>query len=342
VSDWGEQNLSNGEDVLSCVVYGAGGVFIVAVVLACAAPLACSAHNIYDVINLGKACTFLRNQYVPEAGMLRAAYSPWTDDYGRIYINDNVLAVKALTICGDSKLASIVSSTLTSKYGRYLRSGRHEVLVNEPIPDTPLVRTNVVLGHVGDVVVVAEIAGNSTLSDWRVYADWLLLESINSIIKGDEVRARKLFRDAMLMWDGMGLRDKAVETTGQYDTYKLALAIYAFKALGEPSSYENQVKEMLSIIARAQDPISGGIHTNYILHNGTPYFNVSDSNVETTSMVIIALYGDRPKSINAGQVMKVQPLRFYVLVVVLIIVTIGIIIITIKQAKSLEVHHIVL
>ena len=327
--------------MLSCVVYGAGGVFIVAVVLACVAPLTCSTNIMYGVINLSKACAFLRNQYVPEAGMLRAAYSPWTDDYGRIYINDNVLAVKALTICGDNELAGIVSSTLTSKYKKYLRSGRHEVLVDEPIPDTPLVRTNVILGHVGDFVVVAEIAGDRTLSDWREYADWLLLESINSIIKGDEVRARKLFRDAMLMWDGMGLRDKAVETTGQYDTYKLALAIYAFRALGEPSSYENQVKEMLTIIARAQDPISGGIHTNYIIHNGTPYFNMSDSNVETTSIVIIALYGDYSKPTNAGRVTEVQPLQFYVLVVVFTIVTIGIIVISIKQ-RALKYTLIVL
>ncbi len=307
--------------------------FLVLIVVPACTPLVCFAYSGYDVINLSKACMFLRNQYIPEAGLLRAAYSHWVTDYNRSYVNDNVLAARALAVCGENKLANAVLATLMNKYSNYLRTGRCEVLTGTAIPDVPSARVNIIVGRVGNVTIIAEVADNQTLSDWKEYADWLLLESINSLIKGDKARAEDLFKQAMKMWDGNGINDKATKESGQYSVYKLALAIYAFKALGEPAKYWPIIREMLSVIAKAQDPASGGIHTNYVVRNGTLDFSVSDRNVETTSIVILALYSNYPHLINANSTANNQvPLYTYVVIFAVVAEAI----LVVKKAKRIR------
>ncbi len=256
------------------------------------------AHTTYDVIDLKKACLFLEHQYVTEIGLLRAAYEPWINDSNKVYINDNILAARALAVCGNKELAAKILNTLNNNYKQYLRTNRHEVLIGEPIDDTPKLRVREVLGTYGNLIILAEIASNEEEALWREYVDWLLLQSANSLIRGDRVRASQLFEKAMSMWDSRGFHDLAYKNSSQYSVYKLAMAVYTYRALGEPPEYRNSISDMLRIISEAQDPDSGGIHTEYIVMDGEPDFGISDVNVETTSIVILSLYSDYPVKIG--------------------------------------------
>ena len=74
---------------------------------------------------------------------------------------------------------------------------------------------------------------------------------------------------------------------GQYQTYKLALYIYASKVLGYPVN-QSAEEDML----RMQNTTSGGFYTGYdsnFSNNGT------NTNVETTSLAILALLPAPPR-----------------------------------------------
>ena len=272
-------------------------ITLIALALAASAAFKAAQETMDSVIDLEKACTFLKNQYVSDIGLLRAAYRPWVADYYRAYINDNILAVNALTVCGEEDLANRVLATLTSNYRAYLDTGRHEVLIGQPIPDKPLGPMDVVMGTIGNITIIAELRNESEVLDLNNYADWLFLESINSLIKGNETRAWELFNKAMEMWDGYGFMDAAFN--GTYDTYKLALAVYAYRALGEPLNYRDEISDVLDVLARTQDPESGGVFTGYKIVNGSIKVgdDVSDRNAETTSIVILALFSQCPENI---------------------------------------------
>jgi len=230
--------------------------------------------------------------------LLREAYSPRVRDYYMAYVNTNMVAVKALRICGFDSLANDIQKNLMKNFGRYLKSNRWEVLTGVSIDDVPRNGIMVIIAKKNSITVAAELRNGTVMRDWEEYADWLLIESINSAIKGNRARAQILFNRAMEMWDGQGFRDKSFRSTKLYDTYKLALAIYAYRLLGKPAKYSNETDTMMRILARAQDPTSGGVFTNYETINGNTIFseNISDRNTETTSIVILALYSQLTSS----------------------------------------------
>ena len=272
--------------------------------------------NPYNVLGLRKVCAFLKGQYVPDVGLLRASFMPSNRDYDKVYLSDNLLGYMALRVCGFNKLAESVHKTLLTGYGNYLYTSRWEVLSRVKIGDNPRVRFDKVLGRRDDVTIVAELQGNKVLSDWRDYADWLFLESLNSLIERNITRALELFREGMAFFDGYGFADKAYSKTRVYDTYKLGLAVFTYRALSEPSEYEEKIRDMLHILSEAQDPESGGIFTNYKVVKGKLMFSrdVSDVNVETSSVVVLALYSNLPESLTQTMRTNRFPLSYYLLI----------------------------
>gem|GEM_PF-3415209 len=248
--------------------------------------------NYRQAINLEEACRYLESLYVPEAGLLRATDDSFHPDYRRAYINDNLLAWKALTICGDGKLAAAVNSTLRSKYGRYLLTGRHEVILGWPVSDMFKDREVKTLRRAGEVEVVVDYSSSKELLDWRDYGDRLFIGSLNALLKGNTSQASELFAEGMRKFDGYGINDTCVKDTHLYDTYKLALAVLAYRSLGEPSNWRKEISEILEILSKLQDRESGGIHTGYVWGGNGPNYRVSGENVETTSLVIISLYSE--------------------------------------------------
>ena len=81
------------------------------------------------------------------------------------------------------------------------------------------------------------------------------------------------------MWDGKGIRDKAF--SDEYQTYKLALLLYASKILTIPLQQEEEMENLMWAMQRSD----GGLWTGYDVG-----FKPSseDANTETTALVILA------------------------------------------------------
>lgn len=250
----------------------------------------------FNVIDLSKACTFLKSQYIPEAGLLKAAVRPGYDDAYIIYINDNVLAVNALKVCR-SPLADRISSILANNYSQLVaKLKRYHFFEGKIMDNVPKDYVNVDLGTIEsdntNYSIIAKIPEDYALPvDYEKYVDWLLIATANHILKQDYITAMKYFEKAMQKWDGNGFIDEAFD--GRYETYKLGLAIYVWKSLNI-NNYSEEINRMLQILSKSQDPETGGIFTHYKVVNNNIIFNetISDVNVETTSIVIIALYGN--------------------------------------------------
>jgi hypothetical protein len=76
------------------------------------------------------------------------------------------------------------------------------------------------------------------------------------------------------------MRDLPYNQTGQYQTYKLALFLYASAALDQPFN-----TTALSTLLRMQAP-DGGFYTGY---DASYSHQTTLTNTETTSLVILAL-----------------------------------------------------
>jgi hypothetical protein len=122
---------------------------------------------------------------------------------------------------------------------------------------------------------------SSTSLDPRQYADIGFLMAVYYHLLGNDSAARIAYYDAYGTWDGIGFKDAAF--SGQYQTYKLALYIYASKLLG--ISYDKQAFNTLIDLQATSGIDNGGFYTCY-----DPSGRAScGSNAETTALAILAL-----------------------------------------------------
>jgi len=250
------------------------------------------------------ARNFLESQYVPEAGLLRAATLANVEDSRRIYIAaDNLLAARALAVLG-SPLASNILTMLNSKY-RGGFNGLHEILIGVDIPDKFYQRYDEYLGNVssskfGVLDIYYERRKMETIDEWDRYADLVVYKALKALLHCSRAYAEQLFSILVSMWDGYGFRDKAYN--GLYESYKVALAIYLYKALKEADSnlvgkYKDLYEKWNMILALMQRD-DGGIVTHYRVSERGEIIPVGDANTETTSITILALYSEYPKKIG--------------------------------------------
>ena len=126
---------------------------------------------------------------------------------------------------------------------------------------------------------------------WYEYADTSLLFSIYELENGNITLAEKVFETTINdFWNGYGFQDESV-TSNVYASYKLALAIIAWKYIDKydqtfAMEYLPLILKIYNIAKHLQSPI-GGYFSNYKVVNGTviPLGNV---NTETTSLFVIA------------------------------------------------------
>ncbi len=248
--------------------------------------------------------SFLESQYVEDIGLLRAATTAYPDNITIYVANDNVIAARALAVLG-SPLASKVLTTLNNKYdGGW--NGKIDILLGRDIPDKFYGSENEVVGEVDGYVIVYEKMNTSAIiDDWYEYADLLVYHALDRLLWGSRPEAEKSFLNLTKMWDGYGFRDQACNNT--YAVYKCALFIYLYRALEAAGStiiydYKDIYEKCLEIIAKAQDPTKGGIHTDYRVVDGKIVIQ-GDINTETTSVVVLALYSSYPEIIG----MKARP-----------------------------------
>ena len=255
----------------------------------------------YCSIDKDRIRLFLENQYVPEVKLLRAATFAYPDNVTIYLTSDNLLAAYALASL-NSPYASEILSTI---YNYGIKGDMlHEVLIGIDIPDEFKSASYEIIGVVYSekfncsITIKKELRNGSIIVDWYEYADLLVYRALDALLWGSRPYAEELFRKLMSMWDGYGFKDKSFKEKGVYDTYKLALAIYLYRALeaaGSDIIYKyndiiSKCNEIISIMQRND----GGIITDYRVVNGK-IVPTGDANTETTSIVVLALYSNYPE-----------------------------------------------
>ncbi len=266
-------------------------------------------------LSIARLRSFLESQYVPEIGLLRASVTSYPDNVTVYIASDNLLASRALEVV-NSSYASIVRKVLDERYGGGYDC-LHEVLFGIPIDGirTPL---KIYIGRVYSralhsyIDIVYEKRCGFPLLNWYDYADLVVYKALNDLLKGRKGEAYRLFLKLMSMWDGYGFRD-ASSSRGVYETYKLALAIYLFRALLAADIYNvtrfwSVISACCRIIHELQQSC-GGIATQYIVKNGS-VIPVGDPNTETTSIVILAVYSDYPIYVGRKALESRQSIEF--------------------------------
>lgn len=191
--------------------------------------------------------------------------------------HDNYLAAKVLQNSHPTVAARI---TKAMRSYNVQTSGKIEILFGEvknPLPFRHYRLTEV--RRVADKVIKTEMVTEQAMNGWEEYADLLLLASIAS---NEKPQANRHLQQALVMWDGMGFKDRVVEKHDRYATYKLALALLAATKLGErPPAHDEAILERLL----TQQNKDGGWITDYDRKGST----IGLANVETTSLAVLAL-----------------------------------------------------
>ena len=225
-------------------------------------------------IAASKGRQFLVSLFDPAIGLLpeyRDARVFWL-------FHDNYLAAKVLEK-GRSDLSLRLQKAIRN-FG-VTESGKIEIIFDEAKRPLPFRQPELIqVKQLGQKTIKTEVLTDRESKGWEDYADLLLLASI-SLSKTDAGAAKQRFNQALVMWDGMGLRDRATTKIGMYAVYKLALVVIAAQRLNEHPAMMNGVVERLL----KQQAECGGWITDYTA-DGKP---VGLANVETTSLAVLAL-----------------------------------------------------
>ena len=235
---------------------------------------------------LTSAVNYLTENYNSTVGLIPEV------PYGNTYwlYSDNFLAAKALErynsiYPGNSKVAN-AAANIEGNLSEYL-SEVPGVLNQYMVLNSTIVAFNnsspyAINNSLG--VITSTIQNNGTVPlNSSLYADITFLEAIYSNYTGQPDFANSSYTLGSKMFDGNGLNDSVFQSgplAGQYQTYKLALYIYASEVLNYqiPTIAETNLLNMQGT--------SGGFYTGYdanFLDNGT------NTNAETTSLAILAL-----------------------------------------------------
>ena len=288
--------------------------------------------------NLNRAIFYLQNvAYNSTVHLCREAPRVAPNTYW--IASDNLLAFKALEPY-DPQLSLNISSTLVRLANLYHlpTSGdglpvslRYDVIIrdNAALEIPPRTVNHLTLYHDSYILKYDIANGTGKFSDWKEYADLLLLVALSYHNQGDSRDATTYFMSAAEMWDGIGLRDKGFKQPygeGQapgdphaYATYKLGLLLYVSGKLGLHLPFESNVTNR---IWSMQNQTDGGIFT-HIMPDGSR--GQSDTNTETTAMAILGI----------TSIKRQVPESFMVLFVVMLCVVLLISAVTIRRIRHL-------
>jgi len=192
--------------------------------------------------------------------------------------HDNYLATKVLE-SSHSDLSKRIQKAIQGY--DITESGKIEIVFDEAKRPLPFRHPELIeVKRTGAKIVKTEILTDREFRGWEEYADLLLLASM-ALSKSNAAEARQRFEQGLAMWDGMGIKDRVTEHTGQYAVYKLALAVIAARRLKQQPTAVNAIIERLL----KQQAKNGGWITDYAA-DGKP---VGLANVETSSLAVLAL-----------------------------------------------------
>ncbi|MEM1618889.1 MAG: hypothetical protein QXE77_04995 [Desulfurococcaceae archaeon] len=194
------------------------------------------------------------------------------------YTSSNLLAEYVLrNVCGKPGIADKIKRFL-EKYSSSFYDYYQVLLgLNYSLPFTVVEH---VLADVVDSVRVVHVNRTETvIEDYYDYANLLVYKALLHIAQGEENEALKELTTLSEMFNGYGFADAYYRVYGKYETYKVALAIIAYRALGHAS----EVEKYRSVLEKIK-PLATLYEQGF---KGT-----GDLNLETASLVLIALYGD--------------------------------------------------
>lgn len=140
------------------------------------------------------------------------------------------------------------------------------------------------LTSVDGAAIKTTINNQSGSLDPKSYADIAFLQAVYYNELGRETNARTVYLDGVHLYDGKGFKDDAFNDSYLYQTYKLALYIYASKLLGQ--DYDQLAFDTLIAM---QQP-NGGFATSY----DSDLQATSGTNTETTSLAVLSLNLESP------------------------------------------------
>lgn len=248
----------------------------------------------YDPLAL--ACNFLVHRYNSTLGLLsETADAPKNHTYN--VASDNLLASYAMIRYCQASAASIGNAIKTNIISNpccnHGNDSLHEVLLGTriglPVHD---IQGGSSSNHNvtrywprGDYVVQYGNFNDTGILHSTDYGDVAAYTVLERQLEHNATGVLQEMNNLKIKFNGLGINDTVFTGPGGehgfYQTYKSALYILALwnTTMSYPSSLESRILSM-------QDPILGGFHTHYDA-NGN--YGTSHENVETTSIVIIAL-----------------------------------------------------
>jgi hypothetical protein len=233
---------------------------------------------------LADAASYLVRNYDPTVGLI-----PETPGSCTFWLySDNFLAATALLQYGhgqgNATLTRVAADTLTTEgkyYGDLHGAGNQYALLESPPCMVNTSHDYTVFASRGLQIKATLNNGSGELSDSE-YADVAFLEAVCLYDQGNATAAMTAYSTGSSMFDGVGFADLPYNQTGLYQTYKLALYIYASDTLNRPVN-----GSALATLLRMQAP-DGGFYTGYDAGYST---SGTSTNTETTSLAVLALYG---------------------------------------------------
>jgi hypothetical protein len=218
---------------------------------------------------------FLNARFNPTLGLLNE--SPQVAPHKYWLTNDNALAAYTFNQLGMPDKSDVIKSSM-QHYG-FNSNGLIDVVWGTPVSYPPYVGRQVMLSRVGTDEIWQEFHDDGArFEDWADYANLGFLGALNQFDQGHIDESRSTFSKTLAQFDGVGFHDKAFD--GQYETYKLALALFVGATIQAPIPNGDQLLKIL-MSTQAAD---GG----FITHYRDPSTLVGDANTETTSFALLA------------------------------------------------------
>ena len=233
------------------------------------------------------AVNYLLVNYNSTVGLIRN--SPDSQSLSNTYYlySDNFLAALALQDydLGNSTLAT-VSSNITNSVHSYIKAQPNPVNQYEALTTATAAfngSENFVI-YTRGLETISTTVNNASITWLSVhsYADIAFLEAIYYYNVGNDPAAKNAYQVGVALYDGVGFKDSV---PGNYQTYKLALYIYASRLLGY--GYYKSAFDQLIAMQSDSGIDKGGFFTCY----ASDAEAACGTNTETTALALLAVYG---------------------------------------------------
>lgn len=217
---------------------------------------------------------------IPTLNLCRETFF-WRPNYYWL-IEDNLMAYHALKYYNET-MANAIYSKL-QEYG-YLKNFACEALFKQTVELPFRYCNNYTIEEGAGYIIKLDMYNGSTFTNWDNYANLLCYAALSKYWEcWSDSEALTYFNKVAAMWDGTGIIDEVNnepedEEYGKYNTYKIALLLYAERILGQSLDFHDTAE---SIMWQMQNSTTYGINTHY----DSEFQIYGDVNTETTSLVI--------------------------------------------------------